>query len=165
MTEESTMMHARHFVTALALVSGGLLGLWGPVSAAPEDSGTKGPKLPAADLDQLQGEWRLESGVREGKEMPAEMRRLFKCIIQANKFTITREGKPVEEGTLNLDATARPKTIDFDLGKGKWPLGIYEVNGEIYKVCYASTGKDRPDDFTAKEGSGRTLSVWRRIKA
>jgi uncharacterized protein (TIGR03067 family) len=126
---------------------------------------TNGQESQAADLDQLQGEWQLESATRDGKEMPPEMRKLFKCRIQGNKFTITRDGKPVEQGTLKLEPMKKPKAIEFNLGEDKQALGIYDVSGDIYKQCYAPPGKDRPKDFSAKEGSGHTLSVWKRIRS
>jgi len=131
-----------------------------PVAANP---GTKDDDLQAADLDQLQGEWQLESATRDGKEMPPEMRKLFKCVIQGDKFAIIRDGKSVEEGTLTLHATTKPKSIDFALSEGKQALGVYDVSRNTYKQCYAPPGKKRPSDFSAKEGSGASFSVWKRI--
>ena len=43
--------------------------------------------------------------------------------------------------------------------KGKTHLGIYELDGDMVKFCFAAPGEDRPTKFTAKEGSGRTLSI------
>ena len=48
--------------------------------------------------------------------------------------------------------------------KGKTQLGIYEFDGDTVRFCFGSPGKDRPSEFAAKEGSGNTLSVWRRDK-
>ena len=131
------------------------------VAAVP---GATGHPSPGTDLDLVQGEWQLGAATRDGKEMPPEMLRVFKCTIEGNKFTITRNGKSAEEGTLKLDSTAQPKTIDFDLGENKQALGIYEISGDTYKQCYASPGKERPRDFSAKESSGRSLQVWQRIR-
>ncbi len=41
-------------------------------------------------------------------------------------------------------------------------LGIYELEGDRYKVCFAPPGKARPDDFTSKPGTGYILQVWQR---
>ena len=69
----------------------------------------------------------------------------------------------MEEGTLALHATTKPKSIDFALSEGKQAPGIYHVSGDTNKQCYAAPGKERPSDFSAKEGSGASFSVWKRI--
>ncbi len=65
-----------------------------------------------------------------------------------------------------VDPTKKPKAIDYTMTegttKGKTHLGIYEVNGDMVKFCFAAPDQDRPTEFTAKEGSGWTLSVWKR---
>jgi uncharacterized protein (TIGR03067 family) len=48
--------------------------------------------------------------------------------------------------------------------KGKTFLGIYELSGDDYKVCFAPAGKGRPVEFSSKEGSGNILQVWKRGK-
>jgi uncharacterized protein (TIGR03067 family) len=117
------------------------------------------------ELAGLQGEWTLVSATRDGKEMPAERVKGYKNTIKGDKFTITSAGKRAEEGTMKLHPRKKPKEVEFILGEGKkTALGIYELSGDTYKLCYASPGKDRPKEFTAKEGTGYTLSVWQRKK-
>lgn len=116
-------------------------------------------------LDQLQGTWKLVSATRDGKDMPEETVKTFKSAINRDKLTIARDGKTVEEGKLNLDPTKTPKVIDIVFGDGsKTALGIYELDGDTFKVCYSKPAGDRPKEFSAKEGSGQTLSIWRREK-
>jgi len=43
-------------------------------------------------------------------------------------------------------------------------LGIYELEGDGYRVCFALVGKPRPSEFTSKSGSGTILQVWEREK-
>jgi len=72
------------------------------------------------------------------------------------------------EAKFTIDPTKKPKAIDYtmteDPTKGKTHLRIYELEGDTVKFCFAMPGKDRPTEFTAKEGSQRTLSVWKRAK-
>jgi len=67
-----------------------------------------------------------------------------------------------------IDPAKNPKQIDYAMTggptTGKTQLGIYELEGDTVKFCFAAPGKDRPPDFTTKEGSSRTLSVWKREK-
>ena len=41
-------------------------------------------------------------------------------------------------------------------------LGIYEVNGDTWKHCFALD--KRPTEFGSKEGSGVTYIVLKRVK-
>jgi uncharacterized protein (TIGR03067 family) len=117
------------------------------------------------ELDEFQGEWQLVSATRDGKDMPPEMVKVFRNAVKGDKFTITREGKPAEAGTMKLDPTKKPKEVDLVLAEdNRTALGIYERSGGTLKLCYAPPGKDRPKEFSAEEGTGRTLSVWRREK-
>ena len=70
--------------------------------------------------------------------------------------------------TIREVMTKNPKTIDYDVTegvtKGKKQLGICKLDGDTVKFCFGGPGKDRPMEFTTKEGSMRTLSVWKRDK-
>lgn len=44
--------------------------------------------------------------------------------------------------------------------RGKTYRGIYELNDNELKVCTASPGKERPNDFTSKTGSSHQLFIW-----
>jgi hypothetical protein len=41
-------------------------------------------------------------------------------------------------------------------------LGIYELKGDTFKVCFDPKGKERPSDFTGK--AGRMTAVVEREK-
>ena len=49
-------------------------------------------------------------------------------------------------------------------GKGKTMLGIYELTGDTYKVCFALPGGERPKEFASKPGSKTMLIVMKREK-
>jgi len=74
----------------------------------------------------------------------------------------------INEGTVKLDPTKKPKAIDitFTAGerKGQMVLGIYEIEGDTFRVCVARPGDERPAEFSAKAGSGRTLVAYQREK-
>jgi uncharacterized protein (TIGR03067 family) len=142
----------------LLLVLAAGLGISGAAADDAKDAAKK-------ELDGLQGDWKLVCATRDGKDMPQDMVKALKCTIKGDKFTVARDAKAVEEGTLKLDTTKTPKEIDMALGEGKQTaLGIYELSGDTYKLCYAPPGKDRPKEFGAKEGTGYTLSQWQREK-
>jgi uncharacterized protein (TIGR03067 family) len=129
------------------------------LAAAPGDAAKE-------ELDKLQGEWVLASGERDGKETPAEEAEKLTRIVKGDQYTLLRDGKVVARGTLQVDPTKKPRTIDVkrtEEGAHRM-LGIYELDGDTQKVCFSAPGKDRPTEFSAKAGSGNLLSVWKRKK-
>src|SRR5262245_46703706 len=103
------------------------------------------------DLDKMQGTWLLVSGERDGKKFSEEEIKQSKLIIKDNTFRIPRsEVGTSHEGTFKIDPGKKPKEIDSINGsgkdKGKTWLGIYELDGDLKKVCFAPPGKERPKD-------------------
>jgi uncharacterized protein (TIGR03067 family) len=134
---------------------------WFPLDLDADDA--KPDAAPEKDLEPLQGAWELVSARRDGKDMPPAAVKTFRGTIRGDRLTVTREGKVVEEGTLKLDPATKPARLDFVLDdRGRTAAGIYEQDGDTFKVCYARPGKDRPRDFGAARGSGHSLAVWRR---
>jgi uncharacterized protein (TIGR03067 family) len=117
------------------------------------------------DLDKLQGEWTCVSGERDGENFPEEVAKSLKRTVKGDKSDVTRDGKSVAKTTLVLAAEKKPKTIDMKLeGEDQMLHGIYELDGDTFKLCYAPPGAERPKEFATKAGSGLTLSVWKKVK-
>jgi uncharacterized protein (TIGR03067 family) len=118
------------------------------------------------DLATFQGSWSLISAERDGKKTPDEEAKKMKLTIQDNKFILRKDGVIISEGTMTLDVSKKPRTIDETItagpNKGKVFLAIYEIDDEKHKVCFAAAGKDRPTAFSS--GNGQLLQVWRRDK-
>jgi len=78
-----------------------------------------------------------------------------------------KDGKAIS-GAFKVDATKKPKTMDMTPSEGRYKdktlLGIYELDGDTLKICFAEPGKDRPTDFTSKAGSGVVLAIHKREK-
>ena len=120
------------------------------------------------ELAQLQGEWSMLSGSADGQPMPDGMRKQMKRLCKGDETTTTMGEQMFLKAKITIDPSKNPKTIDYDMmdgfTKGKKQLGIYEVDAETFKSCFAKPGEGRPADFTSKPGDGRTLSVWKRKK-
>ena len=75
-----------------------------------------------------------------------------------DRFQIrSKDGKPLYEGTVRVDASAKPAAIDFehtegDL-KGKAWKGIYALDGDTLKMCdnAPNLDKGRPDRVRGEE--------------
>ncbi|HKQ36746.1 MAG TPA: TIGR03067 domain-containing protein [Verrucomicrobiae bacterium] len=125
--------------------------VWSP-QAAVKDDGT-----------QLQGEWSMVSGSADGQPMPEQMRKQMKRVCKGDEITVMMGDQTFLKAKIIIDATKNPKTIDYEMTegvtKGKKQLGIYELDGDTFKSCFAKPGADRPTNF--EPGEGRTVSVWK----
>ena len=141
---------------ALLLAAAGLL----IAAEAPQDEATK------KELEKMQGDWVMVESTHDGKKMSNEDVKLFKRTVKNDRYTITRGGEVIGEGTFKLDPTKKPKTIEAvrtaGPDKDKPMLGIYEVEGDTYKVCLALPGEERPKAFESKEGTKHTVSIWKK---
>lgn len=118
------------------------------------------------EMAHLEGEWSMVSGEASGFRMPKDMVDSGKRVAKNGETTISFGGQVYFKAKFTIDPTKKPKAIDYQMTegptKGKTQRGIYEVKGDTVTFCFAAPGQDRPMDFTAKEGSQRTLSVWKR---
>jgi uncharacterized protein (TIGR03067 family) len=116
------------------------------------------------DRDALQGKWIIVSVERDGKAQDnfKDATRVF----AGDKYNITTKSGTTLTGTFQLDPSKTPKAMNMMPGegqyKGKTLQGIYELNGDNLKICFAEPGKDRPKDFTSR--SGQVLAIHKRQK-
>jgi uncharacterized protein (TIGR03067 family) len=112
---------------------------------------------------ELVGEWEMVNAWQEGQALDPRMVKTARRITTAT-HTTTYFGKQVFlNATYTTDATRRPKAIDL-VNRGKPQLGIYEVEGDTMRICFAPPGKPRPADFESRPGDGNTAAEWRRVK-
>ena len=123
-----------------------------------EDSATK------KDLEWLQGTWRLISATEDGKSLAEDKVNQTTIVIKDDTFRFPQlaEDATSKVGTIKLDATKKPKQMDTVSTEKEVMLGIYDLEGDDYKVCFAPVGKPRPSEFASKSGSGNILQVWKR---
>jgi uncharacterized protein (TIGR03067 family) len=110
------------------------------------------------DLDKLQGTWRIASLEIEGNAMPAT----GSITIEGDRFTTSTMGAEYS-GTIRIDASKRPKRFDlvFDTGPhaGNRSLGIYQLDGDSWRICLGFAGAPRPVSFATAPGSDHALEM------
>src|SRR5262249_31432880 len=120
------------------------------------------------DQENMAGEWSLVSAERDGQAAPEDFIKGIKRVVKGDDYTITKGDETVGKGKFKLDASKKPRHIDFKPSEGaaagQTLEGIYELDGDKLKVCYSQGGGKRPTEFVSKEGSGLTLSIWKREK-
>jgi uncharacterized protein (TIGR03067 family) len=119
------------------------------------------------EYQRLEGTWQFVSIEMEGKQIPAQFFKGSSLILHGDQCTM-KDSAATYHGTYTLDVTRTPKELDVNFTdgpeKGKKALGIYELEGDTYRVCLGLTGKSRPTEFASKPGSGHVLEVLKREK-
>jgi uncharacterized protein (TIGR03067 family) len=120
----------------------------------------------AEDREKLQGDWAVVSFIADGIKAEDDNAQSLFRTVKGNEYTVYLFDKKLATGTFKIDAAKKPKAIDFFPSNlaGKSMLGIYEIDGNTLKTCYAPPGKERPTEFTSTKGSERTLTIWEKEK-
>jgi uncharacterized protein (TIGR03067 family) len=121
----------------------------------------------AADKSPIDGKWTVESVTRDGKKDDAFTG--ASRVHESGKYTMKgAEGKtlPTTEGMFTVDADKKAFDMKPTGGryKDKTLLGIYKVDGDTLTIAFAEPGKDRPKEFTSKEGNGVVVAVMKKAK-
>ena|SRR5438309_8995474 len=115
--------------------------------------------------DGIQGTWRPSEAELGGQKYPDEFRKTIKLVVKDDKYTVT-VGQAVDEGTIKLMPSAKPKAMDITgtegPNKGKTFPAIYERNGDTLRICYDLSGKKRPTEFKSEPGTQLFLVTYKR---
>src|SRR6266487_5656070 len=122
------------------------------------------PAAPKTDLDRFQGTWNLVSAMQDGKALPEDKVKQTTIVFKGDTFRFpgSAEYATSKAGTIKLDETKTPKEMDAISTEKEVMLGIYALQENGYKVCFAPAGKPRPTEFTSTPGSGYILQSWER---
>jgi uncharacterized protein (TIGR03067 family) len=88
--------------------------------------------------------------------------------IEGDRYILT-VGEHVLKGTYKIDPEKTPKTIDIhyenlEIAQGRIIQGIYVLEGDTLKTCFAWSGFERPTKFESPVWGGRRLEIWKRVK-
>lgn len=120
------------------------------------------------DLEPFQGTWQVVSLETDGKAVPEEHTKGLTLVVTGNERVLKQDGEVKSKAMFKVDPAKKPKAIDIEVSDG--PLagrtirGIYEVKDDTLRVCLAIGDDERPDGFSAKEGSGRQLQEFKKQK-
>lgn len=125
------------------------------------------PALLAAELKQLQGNWRLISYENEEHKKALAKGSAWKLKVSGNSFRMTIGTD--KNATFTIDPTQSPKHLDRTFRYGDNPksakttwLGIYKLEGEQLTLCHAMSKTERPTEFATKKGTRLKVLVFER---
>jgi uncharacterized protein (TIGR03067 family) len=136
--------------------------LVGTVSGVPKSAPAK------ESADDLRGTWVVERFEQDGERADREfIEGKLKFVFTADKFWTDVDDPDKDAVSYTLDPSHTPNRIDIQYEKDGRPVtrpGIYVLEGDTFKICYADT--KRPAEFATKKESGdrQKLYVLKRVE-
>jgi len=116
-----------------------------------------------AEIKALQGTWTIVSLEMDGRKM--EGGPSAQIVVKGDRFTTISMGADYK-GVVEVDAARLPREFNlvFTEGpeKGNTNRGIYELDGDTWRICLNMTGGPRPTRFATAPGSGLALETLQR---
>ncbi|MBA4067847.1 MAG: hypothetical protein C0501_29935 [Isosphaera sp.] len=109
---------------------------------------------PKKALEALQGEWKVVSEVKAGREGPKEDVAKKRVTITGDKV-VFGGGPREEKATIAVDPKARPAGLEFKIGEAGKDFvvkGIYKLEKDQLTLCFAFEGA-APKEFKAAENN------------
>jgi uncharacterized protein (TIGR03067 family) len=118
------------------------------------------------DLAQLQGAWSLVTMESEGRSLDPEEFEGWGSVYEGDRLTLKAKNEIRRRGIVTLDPTRTPKAMNtWDLDgpfQDQTVPGIYILDSDTLKLCFAQPGEKRPTEFTTKSGTGFLFVVYKR---
>jgi uncharacterized protein (TIGR03067 family) len=128
-------------------------------------------------LDQnesLRGTWRLVASTIGGNKLLRPLIEDHKLLIADNRatFRFTQKGTHTRVfdsvQVITIVPAMKPRAIDF-AGKGREGqtevrLGIYEIDGDLLRLCLAQLGQPRPTGFESNATNEWIVEEYVRVK-
>ena len=124
---------------------------------------------------ELAGTWRITRSISQGKETQAAAdrasRRNFDDGVAVTLHPTLIAGKPYEvtgRARYSVDRSTNPKTIVIEYfdgpAKGMIYHGIYEISGDVMKICVGLNGGPTPTRFESPVGSDTNVDYYERVR-
>jgi uncharacterized protein (TIGR03067 family) len=119
------------------------------------------PEETKKDLQRLQGTWKVQSGEMAGTKINPKKLGIDEIIVRDDRMTMRLGGKDVAEYQFTIDATKKPKAMNWlSQKKPSLPI-IYAVEEKELRLCFpllpTKSDKDpnkpleRPTSFETKD--------------
>jgi uncharacterized protein (TIGR03067 family) len=141
------------------------------------DNAAESTKANKAELEKLQGKWKLVSVVERGKDDETSPQRGLVFAFENDSLAITSasKGSATEKGSIRLDSSTNPKLLDFVKtpkgpdGHNRVMEGVYTLDGDTLLWCFNLDGNrpakaNRPAAVESKADTSAVLFKLKRIR-
>ena len=119
-------------------------------------------KKPAAkDEAKLLGTWIPQFIEKGGEPAPTRALKTFLLTFKEGGHRAMGKDQP-GKGTYKVDADKKPKQIELSFEDGVTFKGIYELEGNVLKLCLDERKGGRPTEFKSTKNSSIVLIVLQR---
>jgi uncharacterized protein (TIGR03067 family) len=140
-----------------------LLVVWKRAKTATSDK----VKAIEQELNRFEGTWRFVSIDVDGEKIPPKLLEKDTLTLKGKQFVSVVTGNTTH-GVFKVNPNHKPMTIDLTFsdgpGKDQTQKGIYELEGDTQRICFAKGNQERPAEFASKPGSGQMIQVLKREK-
>ncbi|MBL8174832.1 MAG: TIGR03067 domain-containing protein, partial [Bryobacterales bacterium] len=117
-------------------------------------------------LRSLEGKWAFRSLEIDGQPVPPAALSASALLIDGDRFRMeSPEGS--YEGIFTIDVEATPHRIDIDFVEGPEAgnrvEGLFDLDGDRFRLCLGLVGSARPQRFATEPGSGHALEELLRV--
>jgi uncharacterized protein (TIGR03067 family) len=120
-----------------------------------------GKKADAGDLQKFQGQWTGAKGNFGGNPISDDdLAAVLNTYKGKNYTAVWSSGS--DEGTLELNETTSPKSLDVKAANGNTIPAIYRFTDAGLEICYGFDDAGRPTKFEAPEGSKFLVITYKR---
>lgn len=117
-------------------------------------------------LRGMEGTWAFRSLEVDGEPVPAAMLGSSQLLIDGDRFRM-ESPEAVYEGLFLIDVEPVPHRIDIDFHEGPEAgnrcEGLFEIEGDRFRICLGLAGSTRPQAFETSPGSGHALEELERV--
>jgi uncharacterized protein (TIGR03067 family) len=136
-------------------------------AAVEADPPARGGESAGEAVAELQGEWAMVSCMRAGQALPAPFLKSGRRAVDGIQTTLHFGPQLFMRGVLSRDAGGA-NFIKLEHtggeGQGSTQLGIFELEGDALKTCFAAAGMARPAAYASSTAGGETFTVWKRVR-
>jgi uncharacterized protein (TIGR03067 family) len=146
-----------------------MFGLTAPVCIVLALTGAQTPREEGIrrEHQRLEGTWSVVSAETGGTAIPPREFRDLKLTFKDGKFTARRGDEEPQEGTYTIDPGKTPREMDVTrgdgAGRGQKQVAIYQLAGNLLKICSCEAGAERPTSFDTRDRPGWTMMTLRRM--